>query len=104
MDRLSLKVDYDMEAMEKKYPPLKEAHTALDEISQDSEARLEYDKRQAAIYFNELAMEKKFAEGIEKGQYETACKNALAMRTKNLPMELIIEITGLTREEIENLS
>ena len=87
----------DMDALEKKYPLLKEAHKTLDEISQDSEARLEYDKRQAAIYFHEMALEKRYSEGKLEGKLETARK----MLEKGIDSRDVLEITGLTLEQLK---
>ncbi len=42
-------------------------------------------------------------EGIKKGAKEKNLENAKKMKEKNIPTETIVEITGLTREEIEKL-
>lgn len=47
----------------KKNPALKEAEEALEEISQNSETRLQYDRRKSALFFYEKTLDKKFAEG-----------------------------------------
>ncbi len=57
----------DMAKLEDKNPALKKAHEALDEISQDSETRLAYDRRKSTIFFYEKTLEKKFADGVEQG-------------------------------------
>ena len=42
-------------------------------------------------------------EGIKKGAKEKNLENAKKMKEKNIPTETIVEITGLTREEIEEI-
>ena len=92
-----------MAMLGKKHPPLKEARAALEEISLDSDARFEYDIRQANIYFNERAIREGKEESREEGRHENACKIARAMLAEKLPLDQVIRITGLSREEIENL-
>lgn len=109
----------DMSKLEHKNPILKKAHKALDIISQDSKTRLEYDKRQAAIYFYERTLEKKFqdgkaegiaegkaegiAEGKAEGSYERNIEIARQMKREGLGIDLVQRVTGLSVEEIERL-
>jgi predicted transposase YdaD len=44
------------------------------------------------------------AEGISEGERKNAIENAAKMLTKNLPIELISECTGLTVEEVTALA
>lgn len=48
-------------------------------------------------------LEKGLEKGIEKGSKERALKIAKKLLEMNMNIEQIIEATGLTREEIENL-
>ena len=48
----------------------------------------------------EKGREEGIAKGIEKGSYEKAIDTAKKCLAMNMPIETIIEITGLTREEI----
>ena len=41
-----------MRELEAKNPVLKKAYKSLEEISMDPDARLEYDRRRAAIFFD----------------------------------------------------
>ena len=41
--------------------------------------------------------------GIEKGKKESLQETAIKMKEKNIPMEIIAEITNLKVKEIENL-
>ena len=42
-------------------------------------------------------------EGKKEGARENSLKNAKKMKEKNIPIEIISEITELTKEEIEKL-
>ena len=42
-------------------------------------------------------------EGIRKGSRETCLKNAKKMKEEKIPIETIIKITGLTKEEIDKI-
>ena len=42
-------------------------------------------------------------QGIRQGEHNANLKNAKAMKAMGLPFETIQKITGLTREEIDNL-
>jgi hypothetical protein len=44
---------------------------------------------------------KGLAEGIKEGSYKEKLETAQKMKQDNLPVELIIKYTGLTREEID---
>ena len=51
----------------------------------------------------DAGMKSGLKQGIEQGIEQEKIHNAKKMLEKNIPIETIIEITGLTREEIENL-
>ena len=42
-------------------------------------------------------------EGVTEGRKKERLENAKKMKEKNIPIETIVEITGLTKEEIEKL-
>jgi predicted transposase/invertase (TIGR01784 family) len=64
------------------------------------DANLDFLKRQRA-YENGVEEGKK--QGIEEGSKEKQLEMAKKMLNKNEPIEKIIEFTGLTKEEIENI-
>ena len=83
----------------------------LDFISEDPKERESHNSIIMAEY-NRLTSEHNFfeagvEEGIEKGKKEGikegVIKTAKAMLEKNIPIETIMEITELTKEEIEKL-
>jgi len=63
----------------------------------------EFDIDIAKEVWQEEAREDGLKEGMEKGVEKTQLKSAKAMLEKNLPIDLIIEITGLPRARIEAL-
>ena len=44
------------------------------------------------------------AEGLSEGKKEMTLKIAKKMKAKNMPIEEIMELTGLSKEEIEDIS
>lgn len=93
----------DMAIFEKKNPAMIKAHRELDRLSMDSDARLHYDRRKSILIFYEKTLKKKFedgkSEGIEQGKIETA----RAMLEKGYPVDDIIELTGLSPEDLASL-
>ena len=75
------------------------AKKVLEEISQDERERYLAELREKYI------MDQKAIEdaGYDKGEKNKAIEIAKKMKQKNIPIKEIIEITGLTREEIEKL-
>ena len=47
--------------------------------------------------------EEGIAEGVKEGMKEESINTARRMKTKNFDISIIMEMTGLTREEIEKL-
>ena len=82
---------------------IKKAKKILEEISQDkrerrlTELREKYIMDQKAIHNH--GYDKGIEVGIKQGKIETAKK----MRVKKMTIEEIVELTGLTKEEIEKL-
>ena len=72
----------------------------LDEMSADENERLEAYKRKLAIWDYNLNIEEAKEEGLQEGMRKIAKK----MQQKGIDVKEIIEITGLTEEEISNLS
>lgn len=96
-----------IEMAEKENKEIKRAIDTLDFISEDPKERERHNSIVMAEY-NRLTSEHNFfeagvEEGIEKGKKEGVLKTAKAMLKRNMPIETIMEITELTREEIEKL-
>ena len=94
---------------------LKEAVEKLDRISEDEkmqriiELREKAIRDEHAIYAKgvddgiEKGIQKGFEDGKEKGAREKQIEIAKSMLKENMDIEIIIKITGLTKEEIEKL-
>ena len=96
---------------EKENKEIKKAMNTLDFISEDPKERERHNSIIMAEY-NRLTSEHNFfeagvEEGIEKGKKEGikegVIKTAKAMLKENIPIETIMKITELTKEEIEKL-
>ena len=95
MKFLSAKRKEDLDMIAEKSPQVKKAVVRLMELSNDERTRMLYESRQMMEWDNKLEKE----EAIKAREYEFA-KNLLK---RNRPIDEIIEDTGLTREEIEQL-
>lgn len=92
-----------IEMAEKENKEIKRAIDTLDFISEDPKERERHNSIVMAEY-NRLTSEHNFFEaGVEEGIEKNKEKTAKAMLKKKIPIETIIEITELTREEIEKL-
>ncbi len=78
---------------------LKEAKEKLDKITEDARMQQLAWWREKAIYEENTMLNSSY----KKGRKEEKLENARKMKEKNIPIETIIEITGLTKEEIEEL-
>ena len=74
---------------------LKEAKEKLDKITEDARMQQLAWWREKAIYEENTRINSSYKRGIR----DTAKK----MKEKNISIETIVEITGLTKEEIEKL-
>ena len=94
---------------------IKEAMNELEKISQDKELRRIAELREKAIRDEqnglrhareegiEQGIEQGIQQGIEQGTKQAEIKMAQYLKSKNIDMEIIMEATNLTKEEIEKL-
>ena len=94
---------------------IKEAIDELEEISKDKELRLIAELKEKAIRDERNMMEhaiedglkqgieRGIEQGIEQGTKQAEIKMAKYLKSKNIDMEIIMEATNLTKEEIEKL-
>ena len=87
----------EIRMIENKY--IKKAEKELEYLTGDEETRRLAELREKAIRDEMAAMAKARKEGINETKKEVAKK----MLDKKIDIEMIIEITGLTKEEIEKL-
>ncbi len=92
-----------MEILKKK-PDLKNAFGVLEMYSSDPEKQREFEERLRADenYAYELAVrfEKGIEKGLDLGKLEKSLETARKMKDKGFSIDDIIEITGLTKEEL----
>lgn len=94
---------------------IKEAMQELEEISKDKELRLIAELKEKAIRDERNMMEhaiedglkqgieQGIQQGIEQGTKQAEIKMAQYLKSKNIDIEIIMEATNLTKEEIEKL-
>ena len=86
---------------------LKEAKEKLDQITEDARMQQLAWWREKAIYEENTMLNSSFRkgkkDGIAEGRIKEKIENAKKMKEKNIPIETIVEITKLTKEEIEKL-
>ena len=96
-----------MSELVKEKPIMEEVHRKYNNFIKDRLMMNEYDKRQAYLYGNQIMLDEErrlgIEEGIKKGIEQEKCSLAKSMKSKNMDIELISELTGLSIEEIENL-
>ena len=78
---------------------LKEAKEKLDKITEDARMQQLAWWREKAIYEENTMLNSSFRKGKTEGKKEDAKK----MKEEKIPIETIMRITGLTKEEIEKL-
>ena len=82
---------------------LKEAVEKLDRISEDEKMQRIIELREKAIRDEHAIYAKGVDDGVEKGAREKQIEIAKKLLKAKVGMEVIIETTGLTKEEIEKL-
>ncbi|MNY52369.1 PD-(D/E)XK nuclease family transposase [compost metagenome] len=80
-------------------PGLKKAMTTLEFLSQDKEARMQYEARKKALLDEQSALD--YVES--RGKATRGKEIAVNMLQKGLSISLIAEVTGLSEAEIEAL-
>ena len=75
----------------------------LDEMSADENERLEAYKRQVNMLYDKIEKEEWKKEGRNEGIQMEKEKNALKMLQEGIDINIIIKVTGLTEEKIEEL-
>jgi len=93
----------DFEMLASKNPYIESAYQQLQVISQDKKKRLEYEARQKAILDYNQGMLEAERRGREAGEYHNKIQTAKNMIKKGFEKKDIIEITGLTAKELDNL-
>ncbi len=79
------------------------AKKVLEEISQDERERYLAELRQKYIMDQKAIADGGYDKGLEQGEKNTKLEIAKKMKHKKISVEEIIDITGLSKEEIEKL-
>lgn len=82
---------------------IKKAMNELQEMSEDEELRRLAELKEKAIRDEKSAKYRWTEEGIKQGIETTLIKITKKLKEKNVPIEIIIETTGLSKEEINNI-
>ncbi len=89
--------------MEKVDEDIKQARKVLEEISQDEHERYLADLREKHIYDMKSLKAEGYRDGMKQGILDNNKEVAKKMKNRGIEVNTIIEITGLTKEEIEEL-
>ena len=104
-----------MSEIVKEKPIMEEAHKRYNNFIRSRLMMTEYEKKEIYQYDKQITLEEKrqegIKEGIKKGKLEgikegeknKAISMAKSMKAKNMDINLISEITGLTIEEVNKL-
>ena len=96
-----------MEKCKKEEGEIKDAIEQLEEMSADEKEREIYEQREKSrlIYNTEMnaARRKGLEEGKRLGEKNEKKEIAKKLLEKNIDIEVIIETTGITKEELESL-
>ena len=88
---------------EKKNKTLEKARKEMTYLTGDEEIRRLAELREKWEMDWNSSMDYSKKEGIKEGAKKKNLENARKMKEKNIPIETIVEITGLTKEEIEKM-
>ena len=104
---MTMEKEKELEELIEKNMELKPVGEKIIEISRDEELQGIYDRQEHERMVRNSIMatklEDSYHKGVNKGIKEEKQENAKKMKLKNISIEDIIEITGLSKEEIEKL-
>ena len=92
-----------MSEIVKEKPIMEEAHKRYNNFIKSRLMMSEYEKKEIYQYDKQITLEEKRREGIKQSRREGRIATAKAMKSKNMDINLISEITGLTIDEIRKL-
>ena len=93
----------ELEELIEKNMELKPVGEKIIEISRDEELQGIYDRQEHERMVRNSIMATKLEDSYHKGINKEKKENAKKMKLKNISIEDIIDITGLSKEEIEKL-
>ena len=75
----------------------------IEDLNEDEEIIGQYDKEKMDAWMNRVGLKQARKEGLEQGSNNKAKEIALNMLKKNMNIEDILEITGLSEKDIEKI-
>ena len=82
---------------------IKEATVEIVKMSQDEKIRKLAELREKAIMDEKAVFDAGKEDGIQQGELQTKINIAKNMKNKKIDINIIVEVTGLTKEEIEKI-
>ena len=92
-----------MSEIVKEKPIMEEAHKRYNNFIRSRLMMSEYEKKEIYQYDKQIALEEERQEGMKKGIEKRNYTIAKYMKSKNMDINLISEIAGLTIDEIRKL-
>ena len=100
---MTMEKEKELEELIEKNMELKPVGEKIIEISRDEELQGIYDRQEHERMVRNSIMATKLEDSYHKGASKKNLENAKKMKLKNISIEDIIDITGLSKEEIEKL-
>ena len=100
---IAAETEEELDMITQRNPEMKKAIVKLRELSADEKARDMIERRQKGILDFNMFMNDAKMEGLVEGRTEERNEIALRLLKLNLPLEQIAMITGLNREEVDEL-
>ena len=100
---MTMEKEKELEELIEKNMELKPVGEKIIEISRDEELQGIYDRQEHERMVRNSIMATKLEDSYHKGAAKKNLENARKMKLKNISIEDIIDITGLSKEEIEKL-
>ncbi|MDO6995046.1 hypothetical protein Q5M87_13615, partial [Brachyspira innocens] len=103
----SKNLEVSMSEIVKEKPIMEEVQKKYNNFVKSKLMMMEYEKKEAYLYGNQIMLDEERRlgkeEGIKEGIKENQILTAKNMKNKNMDINLISELTGLSIEEIEKL-
>ncbi|MDO6994589.1 Rpn family recombination-promoting nuclease/putative transposase [Brachyspira innocens] len=99
----SKNLEASMSEIVKEKPIMEEVQKKYNNFVKSRLMMMEYEKKEAYLYGNQIMLDEERRLGKEEGIKEEKISLAKNMRNKNMDINLISELTGLSIEEIEKL-
>ena len=89
--------------LEQESPMMAKANTAISVMEMSPRDKWLYDSRMKYEHDRASCISEGYRQGIDKGAHQKALETANLMKKANCEVDFIIQMTGLSKEEIEKL-